>query len=123
MNGSVTVARHHQIRIVTLDDGNVNLLTEYVMTDLLAALADVEDDVTSIVVTGREGCLSAGFDRDSVTGDRDRARGTFALATRLYRAIAEAPRPVVMACPGHALAAGALLLLCADVPVGGSGQG
>lgn len=106
-----------------MDDGKVNVLSEPMMSALTTALTSNEAGVTSTVLTGRDGCLSAGFDRAAVTSSRDHASAVFALATRLYRAMAEAPRPVIIACTGHALAAGALLLLCADLRVGVAGSG
>jgi enoyl-CoA hydratase len=39
-------------------------------------------------------------------------------AVHLYRTILASPVPVIAACTGHALAAGALLLLCSDLRVG-----
>jgi len=105
-----------------MDDGKVNVLTKQMMAALIAALTGGEAGVTATVVTGRAGCLSAGFDREAVT-DRARAKELFALATQLYQAVAEAPRPVIVACSGHALAAGALLLLSADFRIGVRGKG
>ena len=54
-------------------------------------------------------------------GDQQAAAGLFADGAHLYRAILEAPVPVVASCTGHALAGGALLLLSADYRVGRSG--
>ena len=46
----------------------------------------------------------------------------FHQTTDLVLRLAEFPRPVVAACAGHALAVGALLLLCCDVRIGAAGD-
>ncbi len=74
------------------------------------------------MITGRDGCFSAGFDLAVMNGDDpERALALFAEGARLYREIVEAPVPVVASCPGHALAGGAILLLCADYRIGRNG--
>jgi enoyl-CoA hydratase len=106
----------------TLDDGKVNALTFDVLAELQQAVATATDARKPLVIAGRPGQFCAGFDLSVMRGgDRDK---TVALTTeggRLFEAILEAPVPVVVACTGHALAAGALLLLSADYRVGAPG--
>ena len=75
-----------------------------------------------MVITGRDGCLSAGFDLAVVnSGDADRVTALFAEGAELYGAMVAAPIPVIVSCTGHALAGGALLLLSADYRIGRNG--
>lgn len=105
-----------------LDDGKVNALTFDVLARLQEAVATAGEARKPLVIAGRPGQFCAGFDLSVMRGgDWDR---TVALTTeggRLFKAILEAPVPVVVACTGHALAAGALLLLSADHRVGPHG--
>lgn len=117
------ISRRGQVQVITMDDGKVNLLNEEMMAALTDALSSVEAAIKATVLTGREGCLSAGFDRAAVTSSPAHASTIFARATQLYRAVAQAPRPVIIACPGHAIAAGALLLLSGDFRLGVPGPG
>ena len=87
-----------------------------------AALDEAEGDadIRAIVLHGRPGKFSAGFDLGVMFGDDMSAIISLvadggALVRRLYGSSV----PVVAASTGHALAAGALLLLGCDVRVGG----
>ena len=107
---------------VTMDDGKVNALTFDALAQLQGAVASAAEARKPLVIAGRPGQFCAGFDLSVMRGgDWDK---TVALTTeggRLFKAILEAPVPVVVACTGHALAAGALLLLSADQRFGAPG--
>lgn len=100
-----------------MDDGKVNAFNDALVDDLHAAL-DAADGARALVLAGREGVLSGGFDLGVVAHGGPAAqalvrRGGEVLA-RLYRS----PVPTVIACTGHAVALGAVLLLVADLRVG-----
>jgi enoyl-CoA hydratase len=119
---TVTLDTTGAIVRATLDDGKVNALTFDVLAELQQAVATATDARKPLVLAGRPGQFCAGFDLSVMRGgDWDK---TVALTTeggRLLKAILEAPVPVVVACTGHALAAGALVLLSADYRVGAPG--
>lgn len=103
-----------------LDDGKANALSFDMIAALDAALDDAEsdDDVRAVVLHGRPGKFSAGFDLGVMLGDDMSAvielvADGGALVHRLYGSSV----PVVAASTGHALAAGALVLLGCDVRV------
>ena len=74
------------------------------------------------MITGREGRFSAGFDLSVMqAGDAAAVTDMVASGGDLVRHMFGATLPVVAACNGHALAAGALMLLGADVRVGADG--
>jgi enoyl-CoA hydratase len=110
------------VLLATIDDGKANALTFELVDELRAAVASATGQGQALVITGRDGCFSAGFDLAVMNGDDpERALALFAEGARLYREIVEAPVPVVASCPGHALAGGAILLLCADYRIGRNG--
>jgi enoyl-CoA hydratase len=119
--GAVTYEKQDFGALVTIDDGKVNALSLAVQRDLLLALDRADADNALVLLTGREGTFSAGFDLKTIAaGGADAAamiRGGFELAERLLGF----PRPVVIACTGHAIAMGAFLLASADYRIGVDG--
>ncbi len=116
---------HHSldgpVATVTLDDGKVNVLSPAMQSAVHDALDRAEADGSVVVLAGREGIFSAGFDLGILraAGEAGSAMvlGGFELAARLLAF----PTPVVVACTGHAVAMGAFLLLSGDYRVGAAG--
>jgi enoyl-CoA hydratase len=106
---------------ITMDDGKVNALSLEMLDELNAALDRAQRDRAIVVLTGREGVFSAGFDlavlRDGGPPAAAMLQAGFDLAQRLL----SFPTPVVMACSGHAIAMGAFLLLSGDHRIGVAG--
>ena len=112
------------IAVITLDDGKVNAIG-MPMTQLFSDALDrvqADDDIRAVVISGRPGQFSAGFDLDVLMiGGQQRnqlVRDTWQLFGRLFTL----PMPVVVACTGNAVAAGAALLLTADRRIGADGD-
>lgn len=110
------------VALISLDDGKVNVLGSAVIAELQEHLDHARRDAASaVVITGRTGVLSAGFDLAEVrasTEAREQLRlRLIDLTLRLF----ELECPVVVACTGHAMAAGAALLLVADRRLGVDG--
>jgi enoyl-CoA hydratase len=110
------------IATLTLDDGKVNVLSPTMLEAINNGLDRALDDGAVLVISGRPGMFSAGFDLGVLRGGGDDAigmvRGGFELAVRLL----SFPQPVVIACTGHAVAMGTFLLLSADYRIGARGQ-
>jgi enoyl-CoA hydratase len=118
---AVSVRRDGDVAIVTLDDGKANALAPDVVAALRGTLADLTNGAGragAIVLHGRPGRFSAGFDLSVMTGGLDAMRALVGDGAELLLDLFTAPVPVVVGCTGHALAAGALLLLVADHRVG-----
>ena len=111
-----------QIAIITLDDGKANALSPETIGLLGAGLGRAESEAQAVLLTGREKRLSGGFDLTVMTGGFDAARGLVTAGAELMLRLYTFPRPVVVACNGHALAAGAILLLSADWRIGTRGD-
>jgi enoyl-CoA hydratase len=107
--------------IVHLDDGKANALSFEVIAAVQSAIdeAEADDSVRALVIHGRPGRFSGGFDLGVMFGDDMSAIiGLVADGGALVHRLYGSSVPVVAACTGHALAAGALVLLGCDVRVG-----
>jgi enoyl-CoA hydratase len=109
------------VAVVRLDDGKANALGPDAIAAFDAALTRAEADAGVLLVVGREGRFSAGFDLSVMTsGVEDMQRLVRSGAELLMRLYAS-PLPTVAACTGHALAMGALILLASDTRIGAEG--
>ncbi|HXJ37131.1 MAG TPA: crotonase/enoyl-CoA hydratase family protein [Candidatus Eisenbacteria bacterium] len=110
------------VATITMDDGKVNALSLRMFTELNAALDRAEADRAVVLLCGREGVFSAGFDlsvlRAGGSGAAMMVRAGFELAERVLAF----PTPVVIACTGHAVAMGVFLLLSGDYRLGAAGS-
>jgi enoyl-CoA hydratase len=117
----LTYERTGPVATIRMDDGKVNCLSPRMLRDLNEAFDRAESDGATVLLTGREGVFSAGFDlavlRPGGEPSHQMVRAGFELALRVLAF----PRPVVIACSGHAIAMGAFLLLSADVRIGAEG--
>ncbi len=114
-----------RIAHVTLDNGKANALSPSVIAALGDALTRAEDageeEVGALLITGTPGMLSGGFDLEVMRSGAQAAGELVTDGGELFSRMFGAPVPVIVACPGHAIAAGALLLLGADARVGARG--
>jgi enoyl-CoA hydratase len=115
---AVEVSQVGTVAVVRMDDGRVNALSLEMTSRLRQALDSVRD-AGAIVLAGREGCFSAGLDRKSMLGtDPEVAIRNFNAVNQIYMLMLTLPAPTIVACTGHALAAGAVFLLVTDVRFG-----
>jgi enoyl-CoA hydratase len=109
------------VATITMDDGKVNVLSIPMLVELNEALDRALTDRAVVVLSGREGVFSAGFDLavlQSASADAPAMlQAGFVLAERLL----SFPTPVVMACTGHTIAMGVFLLLSGDYRIGVDG--
>ena len=119
---ALTIERRDQVMVVHLDDGKANALSFDLIAGLMEAIAaaETDDGIRAVVVHGREGKFSGGFDLGVMLADDFSAIvNLVASGGELVRTLYGCSVPVVAASTGHALAAGALMLLGCDVRVGG----
>ena len=107
--------------IVRMDDGKANALSEPMIDSLLEALARAEKEAGAMVLTGRPDRFCAGFDLRVMMSSPDAAKALLSRGSDLLMKLYEAKVPLVIACTGHALAGGALVLLTGDVRIGAEG--
>ena len=122
MSDLVTYDRDGPLSIVTMDDGKVNVFSFDMLRALHGAFDEAERDQTAVLLRGRPGYFSAGFDlkvlRDATA---EETRELLTLGATLAGRILLFPAPVVIACTGHAFPAGAFLLMAADERIGAAG--
>lgn len=110
-----------EVLVLHLDDGKANALSAGLIAAIAEAVrgAEADDGVGAVVLHGREGRFSGGFDLSvMLAGDMRAVSSLVSDGGDLVRLLYGASVPVVAACTGHALAAGALVLLGCDVRVG-----
>ncbi len=109
------------VALLQMDDGKANALGPQMMRELDAALAAAEAEERPVVLTGREGRFCAGFDLKVMGSGPEQAKDLVRQGAQLFLRLYLHPRPVVIAASGHAMAGGAVLLLCADERLGAKG--
>jgi enoyl-CoA hydratase len=121
MTDAVRYSLDGDVAVVSFDDGKANVLTHAVLDALGDALGRAAAEARALVVIGREGRFSAGFDLSVMTSGIEPMGELLGHGFEVAHAVFTSPVPVVLGCTGHALAMGAILLLVADVRVGAEG--
>ena len=109
------------VATITMDDGKVNALSLTMLTELRAAFEQAAADGAVVVLAGREGRFSAGFDLGVLQSGGPDAIAMLRAGFELAARVLAFPTPVVMACTGHAIAMGSFLLLSGDFLIGAAG--
>ncbi len=107
--------------IVQMDDGKANALSISMIDELLQALTRAEGEAKALVLSGRAERFCAGFDLKVMMSSPEAAASLLGRGADLLMRLYGSPLPIVVACTGHALAGGALVLLTADVRIGAAG--
>lgn len=109
------------IAVITMDDGKRNALPPAMFRGLYAALRQAEKDKAIVILTGREGVFSAGYDLKVMkAGNADTLRmlrAGYSLTARMLNF----PYPIISACSGHCYAMGVFMMLSADYVIGSKG--
>ncbi len=109
------------IATLTLSNGKVNAISPQLIAAFNQALDRATQDKAIVVVTGQPGILSGGYDLKVMTSGPRNAIDLVAQGSMLARRMLAHPYPIIVACPGHAVAKGAFLLLSADYRIGVEG--
>lgn len=118
-----TLTSEGDVSIITLNDGKANVFSPEMSKTISRLLDEVPDDKGSLVITGRPGIFSAGFDLKIISsGDASAVSSMIKTGFTLLARVYNFPRPVIAACSGHGVALGAFLLCCADYRIGAKGQ-
>ena len=121
MSNLVSYEKSDEFATITMDDGKVNVMSVPMMKEINHALDQAEVDSAVVILTGRQGIFSAGFDL-SVFGDGpEHLQEMIRTGAELAERVMAFPTPVVAACNGHAYPMGAFLMLSADIRIGAKG--
>jgi enoyl-CoA hydratase len=118
-----TVEITNDIALIRMDDGKANAINFEMLAALNAALDKAEAEAKAIVLAGREGRFSGGFDLNAFASLG--ADGVYKLldaGAELLLRLYGGPLPVVAACTGHAIAMGVFILNACDTRVGAAGE-
>lgn len=107
---------------ITLDDGKVNAMSFDMLTEIAGRLEDAATHGGPVVLQGRPGVFSAGFDLKTFARGPEPSLAMVRAGADLILRILRHPRPVVTVCTGHAYPMGAFLMLAADVRFGLAGD-
>ena len=108
--------------MITMDDGKANALSFAMLAQISEALDQAQQAGKVVIICGRPGKFSAGFDLSVMGGGGDAIVELLRAGAALSQRLLKFDTPVVLAVSGHALAMGALLLLSADYRIGMHGN-
>ncbi len=114
MTDNITTTIKDGVALIALDDGKANALGAAMWTALNTALDEAEAADAIVILTGRDGMMSGGFDLKEMGGGPEDALELTSKGSKFARRIMAHPRPVIMAAPGHTIAMGAFLALACD---------
>jgi enoyl-CoA hydratase len=117
----LTYSLEDSIAVVRMDDGKANALSVTMIDALLAALDRAEGEAKALVLAGRDERFCAGFDLRVMMSGPEQATALLTRGSELLMRLYEAKVPLVIACTGHALAGGALVVLTGDLRIGAQG--
>lgn len=119
----LTIEKHGRVAVLKIDDGKANVVSEAFSQAVNTGLDAAERDSDAVLLVGRPGRFSAGFDLGVIRdGTPEQAAAMRSAGAKTMHRLFMHPQPVVMACTGHALAAGALILLTGDTRIGVRGD-
>ena len=111
----------NKVAVIQMDDGKVNALSRSMIDALIAALARAEGEANAVVLAGRPERFSAGFDLRVMMSNPQAATELLTAGSELLLKLYASTIPLVIACTGHALAGGALMVLTGDYRIGTTG--
>ena len=112
----------NDIALLTFDDGKANAISHDFIDGMMEDLDKAESDAKAVVIMGKEGMFSAGFDLKEIQKGQDEAVALVNRGAQMLFRLFGFPQPVVAGCTGHAVAAGAFTLLACDTRIGVSGN-
>jgi enoyl-CoA hydratase len=114
MTDLVTYTLNGNVATIKMDDGKANVLSTDMIAQLNAAFDKAETDEAIVILTGREGMFSGGFNLKEMQAGPKEAMLLTSKGSKLARRIMAFPKPVIALSTGHSIAMGAFLLLACD---------
>jgi enoyl-CoA hydratase len=110
------------VAVLAVDDGKANAVGHGFLDAVNDGLDKAESEAQAVLLTGRDGVFSAGFDLKEIQQGPEAAAALVNRGAQLMLRLFSYPLPVVAAASGHAIAAGAFILLAADTRIGAAGD-
>lgn len=118
----LTYQQEGKVAHIIIDDGKANAVGHAFIDALNEALDRAEQEAAATIIQGRDGKFSAGFDLDEIKKGAANANALVGKGAHLMLRLFTHPQPLVAACTGHAVAAGAFMLLACDTRIGIDGN-
>jgi enoyl-CoA hydratase len=122
MSELVAYSLDNGVATLTLNNGKVNAVSHALIAEFNAGLDQAEQAKAVVIVTGQPGILSGGYDLKVMMSSPQNAVDLVTAGSTLARRMLSHPQPIIVACPGHAVAKGAFMLLSADYRIGVEGN-
>ncbi len=110
------------VAVLTFDDGKANVIGHAFMDAMIDGLSQAQQEAAAVVITGRTGLFSGGFDLKEIEKGAEAIKAMMKKGSNMFYRLFSHPQPLIIACTGHAIAAGAFLLLTADNRIGAAGN-
>ena len=107
---------------IAIDDGKANAVGHAFLDALETGLDRAEKEAKAAVISGRIGVFSGGFDLKEFQKGPAATAELAARGGRMLLRLFSHPQPTIAACGGHAVAAGALILLASDTRLAAAGD-
>jgi len=121
MGTIVTYTYNDGISTIAMDDGKANVLSHTMWEELEAAFDQAEKSGAIVLLKGRDGIFSGGFDLKEMAKGPEQAILLTARGSKMARRILAFPTPVIAVSTGHCIAMGAFLMLACDYRIGTDG--
>ncbi len=118
----LTYEQHGKVAHLLLDDGKANAVGHDFIAAVNEGLDKAQADADACVLQGRDGKFSAGFDLTEIQKGPTYASALVGKGAQMLLRMFTFPQPLVAACSGHAVAAGAFMLLACDTRIGIEGN-
>ena len=122
MNEFVTYQSEENYAIITINNGKANAISHEVIAGLNDCLDKAENENKNVILTATNEIFSGGFDLKVMTKSPESAIELVTKGSQLSLRMLSFPKPIIIACNGHAIAKGAFLLLSADYRIGIEGD-
>lgn len=118
----MTIEIQNDVLLIALDDGRANVVGHNLIDEVTEGLKRATDEAQAVVIAGRPGLFSAGFDLDEIQTGPENAKRLLNRGAEMFVTMYSHPQPLLAACTGHAIAAGAFMLLSCDTRIGALGN-
>jgi enoyl-CoA hydratase len=118
----VTSEKQDGICVLRIDHGKPNSISKAVADELMSSLDEAEKSADAIVLLGKPGMFSGGFDLPTMKEGPVATRAMLKAGATLLMSIYNHPKPVVIGCGGHAIAMGAFIAMAGDERIGAEGD-
>lgn len=118
----ITYTTEGDVAVLHMDDGKANVVGHTLIDAIHENLDRAEKEAKAVVLAGREGMFSGGFDLSEFAKG---AEASMALVQRGFPMLLRLfthPQPIVAACTGHGIAAGSFMILACDTRIGANGN-